>query len=186
MAIGVLVIAIGGSAAWFMLGGDHDNGMQAHAKSAKPAKPESPPLFLALESFTVNLQTTDSDHFLQTEVTLRVADEQVIGKIKLHMPEVRNRVLMLLSSKSPQELVTIAGKNKLAEDIRAEITRVIDPEAIEPEAPVTLAKEPVEDMQAAPPEAENADAAAADKAIEEDADADPRVKSVLFTSFIIQ
>lgn len=179
--VGMLLLSIGGGSAWFMLGDKHSGSGQAQAKPVKPVAPERPPLFLALEAFTVNLQPQASDQYLQTEITLRVAGQEVVDQIKLHMPEVRNRVLMLLSTKAAQELTSTAGKQKLADDIRTEITRVVDPDAIEPEPQVKLTKQPLDAAQAA-----DDNAIAAEPADEEPAPEDYKVRSVLFTSFIIQ
>ena len=43
--------------------------------------------------------------------------------IKLHMPEVRNRVLLLLSSKAASQIAAVDGKKKLAAELLAEINQ---------------------------------------------------------------
>ena len=68
------------------------------------------PVFLSLETFTVNLEPENSDQHLQTNLTLKVGDNEAVNKIKLHMPEVRNRVLLLLSSKTASQIATVEGK----------------------------------------------------------------------------
>jgi flagellar protein FliL len=42
------------------------------------------------------------------------------------MPTIRNRVLLLLSSKAVEELVTREGKEKLAAEIAAEVRKSLD------------------------------------------------------------
>ena len=44
-------------------------------------------------------------------------------EIKLHMPEVRNRILLLLSSKTASQLMTVEGKRKLALELETEINQ---------------------------------------------------------------
>ena len=184
----------GGGGAWFMMKGKHSAEGEAQAKPVKKevrhADKGAPPVFLPLDSFVVNLrnQTTQSnDQFLQTEMTLRLAGPEVVDEVKQHMPEVRNRVLMLLSSKTAQELLTPEGKTKLAESVRVEITAVVDPESVKPAEQPKVKKEPAEGEKG-----EKADEAEAkpDEAATEGEDAqspeDYKVKSVLFTSFIIQ
>ena len=73
-----------------------------------------PPVFVSLETFTVNLQPEHSEQHLQTNLTLKVEDSRTVEEIKLHMPEVRNRILLLLSSKTASQLMTVEGKRKLA------------------------------------------------------------------------
>ena len=81
------------------------------------------PVFLSLETFTVNLEPENSDQHLQTTLTLKVGDNEAVNKIKLHMPEVRNRVLLLLSSKTASQIATVEGKKKLATELLVEINQ---------------------------------------------------------------
>ncbi len=81
------------------------------------------PVFLSLETFTVNLEPENSDQHLQTNLTLKVGDNEAVNMIKLHMPEVRNRVLLLLSSKTASQIATVEGKKKLATELLAEINQ---------------------------------------------------------------
>jgi flagellar FliL protein len=203
--VGVLVLGVGGGAAWYLAAGKSAGHADAGAEK-KPAKPAGPPVFLPLETFTVNLQPEASATYLQVEMSLRVAGTSVVDTIKLYMPEVRSRVLMLLSTKSAPELSSAAGKQKLAEEIRLEITRVIDPDSIPPAPTPAIRK-----IKAADGESADGDAADAELADEEPADEEPvdeepgagtdgadaadgkaaepaerKIFSVLFTSFIIQ
>jgi flagellar FliL protein len=116
----VLLAAIGGGGAWFMTrGGDeaHDTGAKKSKKSAKAVPPE----YVALESFTVNLQPQPEggDQYLQVQMTLQVAGAEQVELFKTNMAKVRNRVLLLLSSKTAAEINTIEGKKKLADEIVA-------------------------------------------------------------------
>lgn len=111
--IGILAVLLGGggAGAWFMTRGD-----DTHNEEAK-AEPATAPVFLALETFTVNLQS--EEQFLQTDITLQVSDQAEVDAIKLHMPRVRSRLLSLLSSKHADELTTTQDKEKLAQEIMA-------------------------------------------------------------------
>jgi flagellar FliL protein len=120
--IGILVVLLGGggAGAWFMTqGGNDKSGKDAQAKAPKV------PFFLALETFTVNLQ--EGEQYLQADITLQVADQQQIDSIKLHMPRVRNRLLSLLSSKHASELATAEDKKRLAQEILAQVNQPFDP-----------------------------------------------------------
>lgn len=116
----VLLAAIGGGGAWFMTrgGGDEDHG--GGAKKAHKAAKAAPPEYVALESFTVNLQPENgTDQYLQVQMTLQVAGAEQVELFKTNMAKVRNRVLLLLSSKKASEINTMEGKKKLAEEIVA-------------------------------------------------------------------
>ena len=115
----VLLAAIGGGGAWFMMKGGDDHGAPKKAKAAKVAPPE----YVALESFTVNLQPeSGTDQYLQVQMTLQVAGTEQAELFKANMAKVRNRVLMLLSSKKASEINTVEGKKVLAKEI-VEVTK---------------------------------------------------------------
>jgi len=189
IAAAAVVLIGGGAAGWMMMGGKHTDG-EAQANADEPrkvARPSGPPVFLPLEPFIVNLQPPASSQFLQVDVTLRVADAHVVDELKALMPEVRDRLLRLLATKNAPELTAPGGRDKLAEAMRMEVTQVIDPEAVKkPEAP-KVTREAAEGEPAAPGEP-SADVEAEEPAVEEAAAAaeDMKVRSVLFTSFIIQ
>jgi flagellar FliL protein len=92
-------------------------------KPAIKETPGKPPVFLALESFTVNLKVAQGDdqQFLQIGISLQLRSDKSSDPIKQRMPQVRNRVLMLLTNSKASELSTTEGKEKLVEQILASI-----------------------------------------------------------------
>lgn len=93
---------------------------------APPATPAAvpAPIFIPLEAFTVTLQGPDSERILHIGITLRAGDEQTRARIEKYMPEVRSRILMVLSSQSPAAAQTPQGKADMA---RAIVTAVNQP-----------------------------------------------------------
>jgi flagellar FliL protein len=94
-------------------------------EKAVRAKPNlaAPPIFAQMEPFTVNLQADGGEQFLQTAFTLKVGSQADVDAIKLYLPQVRSRVLLLLSSKRGSEIATVEGKKKLAEEIIEQLTQ---------------------------------------------------------------
>jgi flagellar protein FliL len=167
--IAVLLLGGAGGGAWFfMQGGDA-------ADEPKPVV-ETPPVFFPLETFTVNLVPEYGDQYLQVEMTVKAVDQKTIDLIKARMPEVRNRVLLLLSSMRASQLTPVTGKRRLAEAVRAEINGLIDPKP-----------QPVQKIERIEPAA---DGASAETAPAQPAAPAPEstgaVREILFTSFIIQ
>lgn len=119
--IGAVVVLLGGGGAgtWFLTQGEHPP-EEAHVE------PQQAPVFLPLETFTVNLQ--GGDQYLQTDITLQVANEAQVEEIKLQMPRVRSRLLSLLSSKHADNLATAADKKKLTQEIMAQINQPFHPQ----------------------------------------------------------
>ena len=116
-----LLIIIGGAAYYFLV---------LKAKSSHAEKPEKEveavikaPVFVILETFTVNLASDEGEQYLQVESTLQVPEEKDAIAIKEHMPEVRNRLILLLSSKMASEIITLEGKNKLSQTMMDEVKK---------------------------------------------------------------
>jgi flagellar FliL protein len=111
----VVLLAAGGGAGWYFLGNKPPAAAGKDAKAAPPKEAAKPPVFVTLEPFTVNL--AGGEHYLQLGVVLQVADEETAEAVKTHLPQVRNALLLLLSSKTPADLESIEGKQKLAGEI---------------------------------------------------------------------
>jgi flagellar FliL protein len=124
----VLLLLLGGigAAAWYFLR-NHDpvpaksgDGKAVVAKAVSSKRP----VFVALEPFTVNLMHEDnSSQYLQIGLTLKLTDASFGEVIKVYLPEIRSRVLLLLASKKPSEISTSEGKKLLVEELAREIVR---------------------------------------------------------------
>jgi flagellar protein FliL len=123
LTLGVLlVIAGGGAGAWYY-------STAGTAADEAASRPERPPVFLQLEPFTVNLQPGRAHQYLQVGLSVKLANNSAADTIKLHMPEIRSRMLMLLSTKGSAELLTVEGKQQLAAELTAEVRRPLRDEA---------------------------------------------------------
>ncbi|EWM44435.1 flagellar basal body-associated FliL family protein [Bordetella holmesii 41130] len=60
-------------------------------------------------------------------LTLRLGDEQSRQRIERYMPEVRNRILMVMSSQTPQSVQSLAGKQAMAKSLQAAINKPFAP-----------------------------------------------------------
>lgn len=125
----VLVLVLAGVGALLMMkkkaaNADEEGGAaeETHAPAAH-VKPGTPPTFVPLDPFTVNLADKEVDRFAQVGVTLEVADPKFADQLKAYMPAIRNNVLLVLSHKTSAELLTVEGKEKLAREIRREAVR---------------------------------------------------------------
>jgi flagellar FliL protein len=125
--VGLIVLAAGGIAVWLLTSapekakqaGEHGEEEQAAEEEGE----EHPPIYEKLDQFTVNL--ADQESYLQTEIQLMLVDPEVQAKIKTRMPEVRDAMIRLLSSKTAEELSQPEGKAQLADDIQKEINSVL-------------------------------------------------------------
>ena len=186
---GILVLALGGggAGAWYFM-------RPADPNAEKAAETEKPAQFLPLESFTVNLASNDGQpQFLQAGLTLKLKHDVKVDAIKERMPEIRNRMLLILSAKKASELLPVAGKQQLASELSDSVREIVGNAAAS--KPKKASKPKAEDEEAAAEkDAEGGDEAEA----KAKAKAEKKKKAkaavevakneieVLFTSFIIQ
>lgn len=125
LILGILLVlgGAGGGAAWYFTQSDTKH---AEHKEEKP----KPPVFVTLETFTVNLQADGGgEHYLQVGIDLKVTDQSVVDLVKLHMPEIRNGVLLLLSSKNAEQIASLEGKQKLSMEIQEQVNKPLNAKA---------------------------------------------------------
>jgi flagellar FliL protein len=83
--------------------------------------------YAKLQTFIVNPK--EIDRYLQTDISLKIANSDVNEALVANMPIVRHEVILLLSSQSSSDVATPAGKQKLAEDIRNHLNTVLHRDA---------------------------------------------------------
>lgn len=177
IVIALVVVIVGAGAAVMLLkkkpkaedGEDPEADAHAeHVEVAKP-KPGTPPVYLPMEPFTVNLSDKDADRYAQVGITLEVTDQKTGDLLKAYMPAIRSGVIVVLSHKTAVDLLTPEGKAKLQREILAEAVR-----------PLGFEVEPEEEAPAADEEAPKKK-----KKKKKAAQALP-VTQVLFSQFIVQ
>jgi flagellar FliL protein len=121
--IAVVVLLLGGGAAYYFLVMSKSN--DEHAEEVQVKEKPEVVVFLPLDPFTVNLVTADDRdaQFLQVAINLKLSEDSDAQLIKKHMPEVRNRILMVLTSKSPADINSEKGKRALLDEISAELRK---------------------------------------------------------------
>ena len=145
VAVLALVVVGGGAAAVLLMKksthaeageeGDEEHDAPAE-KAAKPKDHKAdghPPTFVPLDPFTVNLSDKDADRYAQVGINLQVEDPKLGDEIKNYMPAIRNGILLILSHKSSEDLLSPEGKQKLAEEIRRETARAMGYEVPDPD-----------------------------------------------------
>jgi flagellar protein FliL len=111
--IGLFSISSGIGGTWYVMKDQNGEAETAVLDKKKPIT------FIKLETFTVNLQSEDHEQhrYLQVELAVKVSKTNVIDIIKEKMPEIRNQILILLSSKNATEISNSEGKQQLSQDI---------------------------------------------------------------------
>jgi flagellar FliL protein len=118
---GVALLGGGGALAYVLMG--KKGGETADAKKVEARKM---PVFVDLDTFTVNLKDNDGERFLQAKLVAEVKDAAGGELVKTLMPAVRNEILLLLGSKDAGQLATREGKELLAKEIVAAANKPLE------------------------------------------------------------
>ena len=128
LALVIIIVAAGAGAGgyWYFLG--RHAAPQQHVIVEQPSVVQvKAPVYTDLKPFTVNL---DDERMLYVGLSLQVSDDEAVKALNQHLPEVRNRILMMLSSQKADNLSTPQDKERLANEIREALMAPFDTSAI--------------------------------------------------------
>lgn len=118
----------------------------SHADQAQGAAKENPteksaasspsivpsPIFVELEPFTVTLDSESGNRVLYAAITLRVENDTTRKLLATYMPEVRDRVLLLLSEQDPVVVQKPKVRQQLAQELIKALEAVYKPQPQKP------------------------------------------------------
>jgi flagellar FliL protein len=120
LAVVLIAVSIGGTVVALKILSPAPAGEGAEAEHAKATL--MPAIYYEMTpNFTINFNVNGRQRYLQAAITLMYRDPLLEELLKLHMPAIRNGLVMLLSAKNFDELQTNEGK----EALRAEALEII-------------------------------------------------------------
>jgi flagellar FliL protein len=123
MLVVALLLAIGLSvgATWFVL----------HKAASKPAEVpvaavgKQPALYEPLTpAFVVNFKQGGRDRYMQVSITLQARDKADLEALKVHMPVIRNNLVMMFSGQDFTAMATPVGQEMLRQKATASVQEV--------------------------------------------------------------
>lgn len=132
----VVLLGGGGAGAYFMLGNnsaeaavDAEASVASEGADDETAEAMGEAYYFSLDPpFIVNFSGTSRARFLQVSIEGLTRDSTVKEDITKHLPQVRNNLVLLLSSKTYDELSTMEGKAGLRKQVLKEIQKILETE----------------------------------------------------------
>ncbi len=172
IVVAVVVLIGAGVGGWLFLSKKNAHAEDEDGAEPAPAahaKAKTAPSFLPLDSMVINLADPGGERMAQIGITIELNDAKAVDEVKKYMPSIRSAVLMLISQRTAAELLGREGKEKLALDIKREVSR-----------PLGFAEDEHAPANAAKGESKKK------KAKAQDGEPTNPVTGVLFSSFIVQ
>ena len=131
-ALALVAVSIGVTV--FLVGGKTPE--PAAGEHAAPKKVEAPATYTALEPpFVVNFEDQDAIRFLQVSIEVMSRDPKVAEAVKLHMPAIRDQLIVLFSGSDYATLASREGKDLLRQQAQDALKKILKaqgaPDAIE-------------------------------------------------------
>ncbi len=110
--------------------GEHkaDAGVKAESKSVadgKPGQAASPGAMFDLDPFIVNLADTPEVRYLKLTLKLEVDTQAIAAELSARIPQIRDAILVLLSSKDVNAVRTTQGKFQLRDEITQRVNGLL-------------------------------------------------------------
>ena len=135
---GTLVLGLGGAFALFklMAGGHGEGDQKAEATVAKTAekgeteakqtaKVSSPGAIYDVDPFIVNLADTPEVRYLKLTVKLELESQDTSSELASRIPQLRDTILVLLTSKDAASIRTPQGKFQLRDEITQRVNSLL-------------------------------------------------------------
>ena len=78
-----------------------------------------------MEAFIINIAETNGERYLKIVIQLEVSDPDVVKELEQLKPRLRDSILDLLTPKTYKELMDLAGKQRLREEIAGRINNIL-------------------------------------------------------------
>ncbi|RMG60635.1 MAG: flagellar basal body protein FliL [Deltaproteobacteria bacterium] len=126
LIIVALLLVVGGAGGFFFMKKKGSHG-EAEAKKEEVIEEK---VTLDLSPFIVNLLNSKRNKFLKVTLTLEMSDEVALNKAKASLPEIRDVIITLLTSKTADELIMPEGKLQLKDDIAMRLNQILGGHAV--------------------------------------------------------
>lgn len=123
----VLLAVVGGVGGWLLLSPKTDNKAPARPERTSSSKGPSAAYgsFHAMEPFVVNLSDPGGKRYLKTRIELEFRGEGFQEELEARMPQLRDAVILVLSSKTIEEVQGVDGKIALRNELIMRINQVL-------------------------------------------------------------
>ncbi|MBI3793445.1 MAG: flagellar basal body-associated FliL family protein [Nitrospinae bacterium] len=143
--VGVVVLALVAGGSFFaasMMGGKKKDAKESKEEPKEEKKEEKKAEggeggkegkngnFVSLEPIIVNLSAEEGKRYLKITMQLELTRPEGVAEVNEKMPQIKDAVITVLSSKSAEEVLTVDGKFKLKEQLMTRVNSTLANSAV--------------------------------------------------------
>ena len=131
LAISFLIVAMGVGAGLFVFWGKVSGTVPETVESIEEVAEKKDvkvmtKALLSMETFVVNLADPGGKRYLRVSIALEIDDQDFVEEAKKKVPQMRDRVLLILPAKKFKDIRTSSGKESLRKEIIAQLNPLLD------------------------------------------------------------
>ncbi|MBE7414847.1 MAG: flagellar basal body-associated FliL family protein [Deltaproteobacteria bacterium] len=127
LLIGIVAVVLLAAAAgaYLVLSGSKGGGDGAKQVAESQAAEQAKGTIFVLEPFIVNLQDNSGTRYLKLTVNLELPPGSMLTELNNQSTQIRDSLIILLSSKSYSDIGTVEGKYKMRDEIVARVNQYL-------------------------------------------------------------
>ncbi len=130
LVIFLIIAVIGGGFFLYTHGlGNNGGAQQEHKEEVKKEEAADKGLYFKADIADLVLNLTDSkgkEKILKLSFSIKSSDPAIAALVEEAKPEIMDKVISQISSRSSEELMTVGGKNLLRDELLVEINNIIN------------------------------------------------------------
>jgi len=124
----MMVLGLLGGGGYYVYMKYFQSGQSSEAAGVEEKVEEAPPdlgVMFSLDPFIVNLAGSQGKRFLKVTVSLELSAPEVHAEVKENIQKIMDSILVLLSSKTFEDVYSVQGKFKLKDEITTRVNRFL-------------------------------------------------------------
>jgi len=130
LGLALIVLGGGGYSSWKFFLAEKMSSQDSKAGKVAAPKSMAPGIMFKLEPFIVNLIDQGGKRYLKTQFQIEVDSEEIAKELQVRTPQLRDAILLLLTSKSFSQIGVPGGKIELRTELIEQINGVLKSGAI--------------------------------------------------------
>lgn len=128
--VNILVLAVIGGGLFYVQGQRSGPGNGDAGEVTEPVANKEPDnrnrVNFPLDSFIVNLADPGGKRYLSTRIVLELNDKQVVPSLEKKVPEMRDKILIILPTQTFEDIQSVEGKNALRATLISALNDILE------------------------------------------------------------